>query len=198
MEIINIPNQIIKSPLVPLDFSKIDTIALHHMACEGDVKSIERAHINNGWRAIGYNFWVGKNGDVYKGRGFNVGAGVENHNGHVISVGFQGDYSKNQAMPDAQFNAGAEIVNHIIKTLNKSLKICGHRDITPTACPGEYFPLEEMKLLKKREKAELKEVNDIVWELWARGIITDKKLWLKKLKADENVYWLARKIANKH
>lgn len=39
-------------------------------------------------------------------------------------------------------------------------------------------------------------VNDIVWELAERGIITDKELWLEKLEKDKNVYWLARKYAN--
>lgn len=48
----------------------------------------------------------------------------------------------------------------------------------------------------KYDAPELETVNDIVWELSHRGIITDKKLWLKKLKADTNVYWLARKCAN--
>ena len=40
---------------------------------------------------------------------------------------------------------------------------------------------------------ELTEVNDIVWELMQRDIVTDKELWLKKLKSDSNSYWLARK-----
>ena len=40
---------------------------------------------------------------------------------------------------------------------------------------------------------ELTSVNDLVWELAYRGIISDKDLWLKKLTEDENAYWLARK-----
>ena len=40
---------------------------------------------------------------------------------------------------------------------------------------------------------ELTEINDIVWELSHRGIITDNGLWLNKLKNDSNSYWLARK-----
>ena len=43
---------------------------------------------------------------------------------------------------------------------------------------------------------ELTTVNDIVWELANRGIITDKNLWLKKLEEDTNAYWLARKCVN--
>ena len=40
---------------------------------------------------------------------------------------------------------------------------------------------------------ELTEINDIVWELAYRGIVSDSDLWLKKLKGDANAYWLARK-----
>lgn len=40
----------------------------------------------------------------------------------------------------------------------------------------------------------LTRINDIVWELAHRGIITDKALWLRKLEQDKNSYWLARKV----
>lgn len=43
---------------------------------------------------------------------------------------------------------------------------------------------------------ELTTVNDIVWELARREIISDNALWLKKLEEDTNSYWLARKTAN--
>ena len=39
-------------------------------------------------------------------------------------------------------------------------------------------------------------VNDVVWELHHRGIITNKSLWLSKLKQNPNAYWLAFKAAN--
>ena len=42
----------------------------------------------------------------------------------------------------------------------------------------------------------LTSVNDIVWELEHRGIITDKELWLKKLEEDKNAYWLAKKMTD--
>ena len=43
---------------------------------------------------------------------------------------------------------------------------------------------------------ELTTVNDIVWELHHRGIITNKNLWLGKLKTNNNAYHLAKKAAN--
>ncbi|MBO5020045.1 MAG: N-acetylmuramoyl-L-alanine amidase [Clostridia bacterium] len=51
--------------------------------------------------------------------------------------------------------------------------------------------------IQKQEK-EIKEhkgltsVNDIVWELSNRGILSDKALWLKKLEDDSNDYCLAK------
>ena len=45
-----------------------------------------------------------------------------------------------------------------------------------------------------KEVGELTEVNDIVWELAHRGIVSDSDLWLQKLKDDVNTYWLARKV----
>lgn len=45
-----------------------------------------------------------------------------------------------------------------------------------------------------QEIKELTEVNDIVWELAHRGIVSDSELWLKKLEDDANAYWLARKV----
>lgn len=43
---------------------------------------------------------------------------------------------------------------------------------------------------------KLETVNDIVWELHFRYLITDKNVWLKILEADKNMYWLAYKACN--
>lgn len=47
-----------------------------------------------------------------------------------------------------------------------------------------------------KTQTELTTINDIVWELANRSIITNKALWLKKLEEDTNAYWLARKSIN--
>lgn len=49
---------------------------------------------------------------------------------------------------------------------------------------------------KKAKSDDLTEIEDIISELSKREIITDKALWSKKLKEDENAYWLARKCVN--
>ena len=187
MTIKKIPNQIIKESLQYLDLSKVDSIALHHMAHPtADVKTVEGWHINQGWRAIGYNFWVGFDGTVYEGRGFKLGAGVENQNGHIISIGFQGDYhSKEVTMPDAQFNAGVDIIKYVMEKVPTIKFIGGHRDFMSTACPGKYFPISEMKTFIKRGNA-IVEYYDTVDDCpaWSRPYV-QKALDNKYIFGDE-------------
>ena len=183
MKIEKIPYQIIKQPLQYLDLSKVDGIALHHMAHPtADVKTVESWHINQGWRAIGYNFWVGFDGTVYEGRGFKLGAGVENQNGHIISIGFQGDYhSKDVKMPDAQFNAGVDIIKYVLENVPSIKKIGGHGEFMATACPGKYFPLEEMKTLEKRSVEFYDTVKSC--PLWSQAYVK-KAIELGFIKGD--------------
>ena len=188
MKIQNIPNQKIKGALIPLNLAKVDSIVLHHMAHEtADVKTVESWHVDsNGWSAIGYNYWIGFDGTVYKGRGLCVGAGVTNHNSHIINIGFQGDYSKHDKMPDAQFNAGVELIEYLKPFLPNCKSIKGHKDLGGSACPGEYFPLEEMKKLRLRSVEEMiyNYIDDNMPD-WARPTIT--KLVAKGyLKGNEN------------
>lgn len=72
-----------------------------------------------------------------------------------------------------------------------------HQDFSGKYCPHRTLNLGWDRFLKKVEDyMELTEVNDIVWELSIRGIVSDKDLWLKKLEKDEDAYWLARKSVN--
>ena len=57
------------------------------------------------------------------------------------------------------------------------------------------------KIANKTENAperakKLETVNDIVWELGHRGIITDKALWMKLFENDRDLYWLGYKAVN--
>ncbi len=133
--------------LTPLNLSKVDSIALHHMEHPtATFRDIERWHIEgNEWRAIGYNFWVGFDGKIYVGRGLNVGAGVANNNSHIISIGFQGAYHKTgNKMPQAQYNAGLQIIEWLKLRVNTITTIGGHGSWNATDCPGDSFPLTEM------------------------------------------------------
>ena len=54
-----------------------------------------------------------------------------------------------------------------------------------------YLGIKEARAVK-----ELTEVNDIVYELAVRDIISDSDLWIKRLNESKNDYWLARKAVS--
>lgn len=175
--------------------TRTNYIVLHHRAGNGDVESIHNQHLGQGYSGIGYHYYIRKDGKVYAGRPIQkVGAHCLNYNSVSVGVCFEGNYETETVMPEAQKKSGVELVRHL-KGIYPNAQIKGHRDLYATACPGRNFPFEEIKR-EAEEMPELTTVNDIVWELSNKGIITDKELWLKKLNSDQNAYWLARKCAN--
>ena len=122
--------------------------------------------------------------------------GITNGNsiGLEICVNSDGNYEK------AYANA-IELTKHLMKELNITAdRVVRHYDASRKNCPASMNS-QSWALWNDFRKAliaqeELTSVNDIVWELAHRGIITDKALWLKKLETDTNSYWLARKVAN--
>lgn len=141
-----LPEQKTNAPLSLLDLSKVDSIALHHMEHPtAGFHDIEAWHLQRGFDAIGYNFWIDFEGNVYVGRGWNKGAAVANQNSHIISIGFQGDFEKvNTSMPQAQYQSGVQLIRWIQERVPSAIKIGGHGDFASTDCPGKFFPLGQM------------------------------------------------------
>ncbi len=46
--------------------SRTDAIILHHAAGSGSPQDIHRIHRGNGWRGIAYQFYIRRDGSVYK------------------------------------------------------------------------------------------------------------------------------------
>ena len=59
--------------------------------------------------------------------------------------------------------------------------------------PGTKFIRPNYASVEISKSPELTSVNDIVWELHNRGIISEVDKWLNKLQSDTDSYWLARK-----
>lgn len=120
--------------------------------------------------------------------------GITNANsiGIEICVNSDGDFVK-------AFENAVRLVRDLIKKTGIK-SVVRHYDASRKLCPAEMagnnWELWHEFTRRVFEVAELTSVNDIVWELHNRGIITDKKLWLEKLEEDRNAYWLARKCAN--
>ena len=74
-----------------------------------------------------------------------------------------------------------------------------HQDFSGKYCPHRTLDLGWERFLRKVENSmELTSVNDIVWELGHRGIVTDKDGMIEEMNKNPNgrLYWLARKCIN--
>lgn len=122
--------------------------------------------------------------------------GITNGNsiGIEICVNSDGDFNKSLD------NAVALV--QVLKTQTGIENVVRHYDASRKNCPAELAYdnwsgwAKFLARVNSPYKKELTTINDIVWELANRGIITDKDLWLKKLEKDKNAYWLARKCVN--
>lgn len=130
--------------------TKTTAIVVHHRAGEGDVQSIHDMHIKDKeFAGIGYNFYIRLNGLVYLGRGWpHIGAHAGSENGYnskSIGICFEGNYETRKTMPRAQFDAGVELIQMALVLFPTIEEIKGHGEVSATACPGKYFPLDEMR-----------------------------------------------------
>ncbi|MBQ7574630.1 MAG: N-acetylmuramoyl-L-alanine amidase [Clostridia bacterium] len=174
---------------------RTDYIVLHHAeASKCSVEQVDSWHKQNGWAGIGYHFFVRKDGTIYRGRPLDtMGAHVSGMNSRSIGICAEGSYMT-ETMPEAQKKAICELLVYLKDKYYPVASIVGHKEVGQSNCPGKNFPLSEIKNnYRNIAGQEYTRLNDIVWELNHRGIITDSSLWLKK-GADKNIYWLLRKI----
>lgn len=160
-------------------------IVLHHRAGEGDAESIHSQHLNQGWSGIGYHFYIRKNGEVYQGRPIDmIGAHTQGNNYCSVGVCFEGNYEIEKEMPVLQFEAGKELISYL-KKLYPSAEVKGHRELQSTACPGKYFPFEEII------EGESEDTGMIVYNtvkdcpVWAQKYV-EKAQSLGWIQGDEN------------
>ncbi len=176
-------------------------IILHHRAGDGDADSIHRSHIENGWSGIGYHFYVRKDGSIYRGRPQEtVGAHCIGHNIDSVGVCFEGNWQTERNMPAAQLKAGRELVGYL-RRIYPGAQVVRHGKFFATACPGQFFPFDELKSGGDGMERELTSANDLTWELAQRIEINDVAAFvaaLEKAKLEESpLYWGIYKIVNK-
>jgi N-acetylmuramoyl-L-alanine amidase len=136
-------------------------IVLHHTASShGSVESINEAHLKrrdkngNPWMGIGYHFVVGNgngmgDGEIeptfrWRQQLQGAHAGEDEHNQHGIGIAVVGNFELGPPSP-----AQIASLSHLIRVLRvrygiETTNIIRHSDIKATACPGKYFPLEEI------------------------------------------------------
>ncbi len=137
-------------------------IVLHHTATDsGDVDSINDAHLKNKdkngkpWLGIGYHFVIGNgqgmgDGEIeptfrWREQMHGAHAGVADYNQHGIGIVLIGNFEKH-APSDAQIAAVKQLVTSLAGQYGvTSDRIIGHGEVKSTECPGEHFPLSEIR-----------------------------------------------------
>lgn len=119
-------------------------IILHHAeAASCTPEQIHQWHLNNGWSGAGYHFLVRKDGSIYRLRPEDkIGAHASGSNSDSIGICFEGRYQV-ETMPEAQINAGKELVAHLKGKYGIS-KVLRHKDVCSTDCPGNNFPFDQI------------------------------------------------------
>lgn len=162
--------------------AKTDYIALHHAEAQTcTVADIHSWHLARGWTGIGYHFFVRKNGTIYRGRPLDVmGAHVEGMNNCSIGICAEGAYhSVDKTMPQAQYNAIVELCTYLKQNYYPNAKIVGHREIGNSDCPGQYYPLRQIKQdVANGGIIQPSPSETALNKLKARGYITDDSQWI--------------------
>lgn len=120
-------------------------IILHHAeASHASVEDINQWHLERGWAGIGYNYYVRKDGTIWRGRPeWAVGAHAKGHNDKSIGICCEGAYMV-ETMPAAQLAALKDLIRDIMSRYGK-LKLLRHMDVNETDCPGVNFPWAEVQ-----------------------------------------------------
>ena len=126
------------------DNGLIEEIILHHRAGNGDVESIDAYHKKLGWEGIGYHYYIRKNGDIYSGRPeLMAGAHTKGHNIGTLGICFEGNFDI-ESMNPIQADAGIDLILSLMKKYPTIEKVSKHNDYNSTACPGKYFPFQDI------------------------------------------------------
>lgn len=153
--------------------------------------AIDDAEVRQGL-PLNRNAWHA--GDGENGRG--------NRRGIAVEICYSA--SGGEKFKKAEENA-AKYIASLLKEYGWGIdRVKKHQDFSGKYCPHRTLDMGWERFLKLIDKymsediktEELTQINDIVWELSSKGIITNKDLWLSKLELDEEAYWLARKTAN--
>ncbi len=133
---------------------------MHHAAAvTATPQQIHATHLKNGWAGIAYHFYVRKDGSVYRGRPIDaVGGHTQGHNAVSLGVCFEGNFEI-EPMPQAQKQAGRELVA-FLRGLFPKITLSGHRELNATACPGQYFPMDEIIAESEGEDMDGKELYE--------------------------------------
>ena len=150
-----------------LSHRKTTKRAIIHHSASADVSAstIHGWHLGNGWSGIGYHFIIRKDGTIERGRPeWAIGShSGPKGNGDSIGIVLTGNFETGEPTA-AQMNALVWLLNDYLFVKYGELKVIGHKDVMPTACPGKLFPWDELR--KRLEE-------DTVAEHWKEKLVDD-------------------------
>mgnify|MGYP000938170395 CR=1 FL=1 len=123
-------------------------IILHHTGAEEkDAAQVRRYHLQKGWRDVGYNFIIERDGKVVTGRSLLYPGAhclASNMNYRSIGIALIGNLELHQPTP-AQVLALQKLLKDLMQEHNiLKQNILLHKQVpgAKTLCPGRYFPNE--------------------------------------------------------
>lgn len=149
---------------------EIEGVVLHNSGVTvlQSVETIHNYHKNKGWAGIGYQYYVRKDGRIYRGRTESMeGAHCVGVNGISIGICAEGNFNE-ETMSNVQKNSIIELIKDIKSRYNIKW-IRGHREMLATSCPGTNFPIEEIKnaVMNNTNSKEAKSIEDLAVEVIA-------------------------------
>ncbi len=145
-------------PLVPL--KTINYIIIHHTGGKGyNIIKTHKFHQNErNWSGIGYNYFIEKNGDIFKGRGYSVGAHAYSYNRNSLGIALAGNFDISHPS-EKQLQSLRGFCNYLLKEFNLTPKhVLGHRELREVtkSCPGKNFNLVQFRETLKCTRNTLK------------------------------------------
>ena len=121
-----------------------DLIVIHHTGNPYDddlsAEEIHESHQALGWAGIGYHYVVRKDGTIERGRPeWAIGSHAYGENSHSIGIHLCGNFEEAEPT-EAQIESCAYLVGYLCDKYGMvcdSDHVKGHRDLMPTACPGQ-------------------------------------------------------------
>jgi N-acetylmuramoyl-L-alanine amidase len=121
-------------------------IVVHHSVSDPmtSAETIHQWHLDKGWSGIGYHYVIRSDGSIQTGRGIDYqGAHTYNYNDDGIGICLSGNFMYSPPT-ELQLQSLVELVRYIKGVYKKELLLQRHKDLNPTACPGDMFPWDKV------------------------------------------------------
>ena len=124
--------------------SDTDLIIIHHTGNPADddcsAEQIHWSHLAQGWSGCGYHYIIRKDGTIEEGRPeWATGAHAEGCNWNSVGIHVCGNFEIAEPTK-AQIESTAYLVGYLCDKyglIPTADTVKGHRDLMPTACPGQ-------------------------------------------------------------